>query len=146
MTNLSSLSGGSNAPASPNLQVAPQPANSTAASGETLPPVRSNQPVASASEQPEIDVAQVVGQLSDFASAFQRNLSFSVNSDTGQTIIVVSDSETDEVIRQIPSEFAVQLAQNLDRLRDTLDLGTSTNFTDALGLIDSRGNLLDANA
>jgi len=146
MTNLSSLSGGSTVPASPNLQVAPQPANSTAVSGESLPSARLDQPVVTPTEQPEIDVAQVVGQLSDFASAFQRNLSFSVNSDTGQTIIVVSDSETDEVIRQIPSEFAVQLAQNLDRLRDTLDLGSSTNFTDALGLIDSRGNLLDANA
>ena len=62
----------------------------------------------------------------------QRDLSFSVDDSTGETIITVIDSKTDEVVRQIPSEYVVRLAQNLNELQEAL---SSAN--------GSKGNLLE---
>ena len=73
-----------------------------------------------------------------------RKAKLPVYKDTGDTVIVVSDTETKEVIRQIPSEFAVQLAQNLDRLIETFDLDNGQAIDQALGAAGSKGNILDA--
>lgn len=48
------------------------------------------------------------------------NLSFSVDDDTGQTIVRVTDVQTGELIRQIPSEEMVALAKALDRMQGML--------------------------
>lgn len=45
----------------------------------------------------------------------QRSLQFSVDENSGRTIITVIDKETEEVIRQIPPEEVVALAQRVDR-------------------------------
>lgn len=50
----------------------------------------------------------------------QKNLRFSIDEDTGQTIIKVVDAHTDELIRQIPSEKAVEIARSLDRAQGLL--------------------------
>ena len=51
----------------------------------------------------------------------RRSLQFSVDDETGTTIITVRDAVTDEVIRQIPSEELVKLAQRLKELDMTID-------------------------
>jgi flagellar protein FlaG len=43
----------------------------------------------------------------------QRELQFSVDDQTGRTVIKVLDSETDTVIRQIPPEEILDLARKL---------------------------------
>lgn len=50
----------------------------------------------------------------------QKNLRFSIDEDTGQTIIKVVDAHTDELIRQIPSEKAVEIARSLDKAQGLL--------------------------
>lgn len=57
---------------------------------------------------------QAVAKLSDHAQNFQRKLSFSVSAETGRTIIRVYDAATDELIRQIPAEDTIKLAENID--------------------------------
>lgn len=52
-------------------------------------------------------------KLSEYAQSLRRNLSFAVEETTGRTVISVYDAETDELIRQIPSEEALQLAEKI---------------------------------
>ena len=56
-----------------------------------------------------------VTRLNDFVQNVQRDLQFEVDRDAGQTIVKVVDRETDEVIRQIPDEVAMRLAENLQQ-------------------------------
>lgn len=49
-----------------------------------------------------------------------QDLLFSIEEDTGKTIIKVVDSSTDEVIRQIPSEEIITIAKALDNLQGLL--------------------------
>lgn len=75
-----------------------------------------------AAEQPsrervEKSVDEMRSAVSDSAS---NNLQFSIDSDTGQTIVRVTDMQTGELIRQIPSEELVELAKSLDRMQGKL--------------------------
>lgn len=56
-----------------------------------------------------------VSQLNDFVQNVQRDLQFEVDNDLGQTIVKVVDQSTQEVIRQIPDEVALRLAENLQQ-------------------------------
>jgi flagellar protein FlaG len=56
-----------------------------------------------------------VSQLNDFVQSVQRDLQFEVNDDLGETIVRVVDQSTREIIRQIPNEVAVRLAENLQQ-------------------------------
>jgi flagellar protein FlaG len=56
-----------------------------------------------------------VSQLNDFVQNVQRDLQFEVDNDLGQTVVKVVDQSTREVIRQIPDEVALRLAENLQQ-------------------------------
>lgn len=56
---------------------------------------------------------QAVTSLNEYVQAIRRELRFTIDEDTGRTIITVVDSETDEVIRQIPPEEVLMLAAHL---------------------------------
>jgi flagellar protein FlaG len=64
-------------------------------------------------QREELDDA--VSQLNDFVQNVQRDLQFEVDNDLGQTIVKVVDQKTQEVIRQIPDEVALRLAENLQQ-------------------------------
>ncbi|WP_417566188.1 flagellar protein FlaG [Marinobacter sp.] len=64
-------------------------------------------------QREELDDA--VSQLNDFVQNVQRDLQFEVDNDHGQTIVKVVDQKTQEVIRQIPDEVALRLAENLQQ-------------------------------
>jgi flagellar protein FlaG len=49
-----------------------------------------------------------------------RNLEFRVDDSTGRTVITVRDASTGDVIRQIPNEEALAIAQRLDANSGTL--------------------------
>ena len=54
-----------------------------------------------------------VGQINDYVQNLQRNLQFTVDEVTGKDVVTVIDSESKEVIRQLPSEEALELARRL---------------------------------
>lgn len=56
-------------------------------------------------------VENLVERISRAISIEQRSLSFTIDDDLGRTIVRVIDRETDEVIRQIPSEEVLRIAQ-----------------------------------
>jgi flagellar protein FlaG len=57
---------------------------------------------------------EVVSELNDLVRDLHRELQFSVDDESGETMIKVVDSQTDEVVRQIPSEEVVRLRQRLE--------------------------------
>ena len=48
------------------------------------------------------------------------NLQFSVDEDTGRTIVSVIDTETRQVVRQIPSEEVMRMSRALGRMQGLL--------------------------
>ncbi len=65
-------------------------------------------------------VNQAVQNLNDRVQNVQRNLEFTIDEISGNTVISVIDAETEEVIRQIPPETALNAAKNLQRLEGLL--------------------------
>lgn len=65
-------------------------------------------------------VQDVARQLQQIAEPVARNLQFSVDGETGKTVIRVVDSATKEVIRQIPNEEVLAVARAMDRLQGLL--------------------------
>jgi len=60
-------------------------------------------------------LTSAVSQLNDYVQNVQRDLQFEVNNELGQTIVRVVDQQTQKVIRQIPDELALQLAEKLQQ-------------------------------
>lgn len=58
-------------------------------------------------------VAEAVANLNDYVQVIRRELQFSVDKESGRTVVTVVDAETGEKIRQIPSEEVLALARNL---------------------------------
>jgi flagellar protein FlaG len=60
------------------------------------------------------DVQQAVSRLNDYAQSLRRDIQFSIDKSSGDTVIKVIDSNSGETIRQIPSEVMLAIAQSLD--------------------------------
>lgn len=66
-------------------------------------------------------------ELVNKAAVFeQRSLSFMVDEASGRSIIKVMDKSTEQLIRQIPSEELLKVAQDIKRLQD--EMGQSLGF------------------
>ena len=66
------------------------------------------------------DLNEAVERLAAFVSPSQSEISFSIDEDSGVRVVKILDSQSKEVIRQIPSEEAVELARALDKLQGLL--------------------------
>jgi flagellar protein FlaG len=55
-----------------------------------------------------------VSALNDYVQNVQRTLSFSIEQNTGITVVKVFDTETEELIRQIPLEETIKLAESIE--------------------------------
>lgn len=66
------------------------------------------------------DIQQAVQKIQETVTNLAHNLHFSIDEDTGKTIIKVMDTNTDEVIRQIPTEEAMVIAHTLDKVQGLL--------------------------
>ena len=66
------------------------------------------------SPTPEVDreeLERAVSDISDYIQNISRELQFQLDDQIGGTIVTVLDPETDEIIRQIPSEETVEMAR-----------------------------------
>ncbi len=81
---------------------------------------------------PSVEQVDEALQVLNKAAVFeQRSLSFMVDEASGKSIIKVMDKSTEQVIRQIPSEELLKVAQDIKRLQE--EMGQSLGF-----LIDRR--------
>lgn len=71
----------------------------------------------------EIDAEQVrsaVAEIEKFLSNGRRNLEFSTDEESGKVVVKVIASETGELIRQLPSEEALRIANSLSDVNSRL--------------------------
>jgi flagellar protein FlaG len=59
-------------------------------------------------------LSAAVSKLNDYVQNVQRTLSFSIDKDTGVTVVKVFDSSTNELVRQIPAEETLKMAASID--------------------------------
>lgn len=93
---------------------------------------REGQPVAEASQrvqgQPvsggeKVTLQQVekaAASIQEFVQTSQRSINFAVDNGSGHIVVKVTDAGSGAVIRQIPSEEALKLAENLSEVRSLL--------------------------
>ncbi|MFW5443924.1 MAG: flagellar protein FlaG [Methylococcaceae bacterium] len=65
-------------------------------------------------ESSEQSLNEAVKQLNTYVQSINRNLEFNIDNNSGKTVVKVIDAETDELIRQIPNEEALNIAKQLD--------------------------------
>ncbi|MDD2060784.1 flagellar protein FlaG [Pseudomonas sp. GD03860] len=88
------------------------PSGATQAASATVAATEQPQP-AKAGDSQRAALEKAVTDIRDFVQSTQRNLDFSIDDSTGIVVVKVVATESGEVIRQIPSETALKLAQNL---------------------------------
>ena len=60
-------------------------------------------------------VAKTAQQLESFVASMGRDLSFSVDSTTGYHVVRVTNPQTGEVVRQLPSEELLKIAESMQQ-------------------------------
>ncbi len=110
--------GGTGNPVVPNL---PEP---PVRSTETAPAQVRPQPAVAAPPQPAVpsqeQVQQAIKDVQRMVQSKASNLEFSVDHDSGKTIVRLIDSNTGDLIRQIPSEDMLAIARSLDKMQGLL--------------------------
>ena len=81
------------------------------------------------------DIERTVSRINEIVQSVQRDLSFNVDQESGRTVIRVIDSESGELIRQIPSEDLLAIATHLRDFQDEIvsgrDIGQGLLFSDS---------------
>ena len=73
-----------------------------------------------ATEEQLAAIQDRVVELNSYMQNLNRSLKFSVDDQSGETVIRVIDSETDELIRQIPAEELLVVRSSLEEYRGML--------------------------
>lgn len=91
--------------------------NPVVSSGKELPQVVAKDVAAVASEirdESKEELARAVAKLNDYIQTVQRDLKFTLDEESGRSVITVLDRNSNEVIRQIPEDITLDLARKLN--------------------------------
>jgi flagellar protein FlaG len=66
---------------------------------------------------------EIANRLADLPQITKRNLQFSVDGDTGESVFRVIDAETGDLIRQIPSEEILHIIEQVKEAQGSTVLG-----------------------
>ena len=66
------------------------------------------------------DVKKAAQKVQEAVQLTASNLRFFVDEESGKTVVTLSDAETGEIIRQMPSKEMIELSRNIDRLQGML--------------------------
>ena len=97
-----------------NVNLVAAPRQNLPDQGAIVPPIASPPPVQQA------ELVQAVQVINSYVQNLRRDLEFTIDDKTDRTIIRVIDSETREVIRQMPSEAALAMARSLEQTQGLL--------------------------
>lgn len=98
----------------PNLMAQEQSAISRSTSTRTELPSQALKGVPATEEEKLRDVVEKANEL---IMTMNQELNFSVDKDTGKTVVKVVDKRTGDLIRQIPSEEMLEIARALDTIK-----------------------------
>jgi len=76
--------------------------------------------VAQASQPSKDAIEKAANDIQNFVRDMGRNLNFSVDEVTGYNVVKVINPETNELIRQLPSEELLKIARNMKELGSVL--------------------------
>lgn len=79
--------------------------------------------VNSRSEPERGQVLAAVTDMQDYVDAAGRNIQFQLDDDSGRMVVKVTEASTGDVIRQMPSEEALRLAESLAEMSGVLFSG-----------------------
>lgn len=107
-----------------NVKLTPVNAHSAAAvqAGAAINDKVSNSPVTPEKDKTKPrsgEVEQAVKDIQAFIDSIERNLKFSIDEESGQVVVKVVAKASGELIRQMPSEEALELARNLKEASDS---------------------------
>jgi flagellar protein FlaG len=108
------------APAPPASADKPTSAAIGAAKADAAPTQAVNAVKQLAAAPSEEQVAHALKSINQVLQDRSPNLEFSVDGDSKRTIVKVVDKTTQEVIRQMPTQEALEIAKALDRLQSLL--------------------------
>ena len=97
-------------------QSGPAPA-ATPTNQAKKPSVVSSKTLTETLERSEEKVREAVKEINSELVKLQSEIGFSVDGKGGDVVVTVKRKESGEVVRQIPSEMAMQLAANLEKLK-----------------------------
>lgn len=66
------------------------------------------------------EIEEKVSQLNDHMQTIKRNLEFTVDDRSGASVIIISDTETGEVIRQFPSDEVLNARNAVEKMKGLL--------------------------
>ncbi|QBE64854.1 flagellar protein FlaG [Pseudoduganella lutea] len=99
--------------AAPSTVRTPATTTATAATTTTTTTTADTADAAGKYTGPTDELKDAVGKLN--ASVHAQNLEFSIDEDSKRTVVKVVDSATKEVVRQMPTEEALEIAKALDK-------------------------------
>lgn len=73
-----------------------------------------------AAEADKAQLQQAVDVVNQALALEQRSLNFSIDEGSGRSVIKVYDYKTEELIKQIPSEELLRVAQDIKRLQEEM--------------------------
>lgn len=97
---------------SPSGTLSPGKVDDRQAQAQVVQAIAANQKEASIEA-----VEAAVKELNDFIKPASASIQFALDEDSGRTIVKMVDTETNEVVRQFPSEEALAISKALDRLQ-----------------------------
>ncbi|MFP3426209.1 flagellar protein FlaG [Pseudoalteromonas sp. SIMBA_162] len=74
------------------------------------------------------NLQESIGKIESLSQLKTKKFEFSVHEESKKSFVVVKDTETNEIIRQIPSQEVLELAEKIDRLQEEI-------FGSSLGLL-----------
>jgi len=93
-----------------------QPPQEDIESGKSLPEKAVEAEVkekSQASKPREVDLSFALESMNDYLQSIKRDLHFTVDEDLKQTVVKVVESDSGDVIRQIPEDIFLELARRL---------------------------------
>lgn len=115
----------SNATQVPTTPPASRPAASAATGASSAIPATPNNglPVQMPAKLPVVDAAELkhaLDAINKYLKPVASNIEFSIDQDSGRTLVKIVDTETNTVIRQTPSKEVLAIARELDKLQGLL--------------------------
>jgi flagellar protein FlaG len=88
---------------------------------EGAAPVQTVNAVQQSAKTPSMDeVNEAVKQLNNAMKTMSQGLEFSVDHDVDKIVVKVVDQQTQEVLRQMPTQEALEIAKAMDRVQGLL--------------------------
>lgn len=106
---------------SPHINQAAQPdrrAHGAAPAIAGAAPVAAPNPAPASQAQPTpVELKAAVAAINQVVQQTNQNLEFSVDNDTHQTVVKMVDTSTGELIRQFPTEAALDIARSIEQFQ-----------------------------